>query len=177
MYVTVDGKQKPYKFFADWHDIALALSIDGMCPFKQCKNSCWPLILVNLNLPPEERTHLENLICVGVIPGPKSPKNLSSYLWPLMEELLQLASGVTATDVSTQKLFSLRAYLLSVFGNIPAVTKLLEFIGHNGQYPCRFCLMSAVQGATAGGGTHLYCPLHRTSAPFFDPFNLPPSNS
>ncbi|KEP49798.1 transposase family Tnp2 protein [Rhizoctonia solani 123E] len=173
MYVTVDGEQKPYKFFADWRDIALALSTDGMCPFKRRKNSCWPLILVNLNLPPEERTHLENLICVGVIPGPKSPKNLGSYLWPLMEELLQLASGVSATDVSTQKLFSLRAYLLSVFGDIPAITKLLEFVGHNGRYPCRFCLMSAVQGATAGGGTHLYCPLHRTSAPFFDPFNLP----
>ncbi|CAE6436081.1 unnamed protein product [Rhizoctonia solani] len=172
-YVTVDGEQKPYKFFADWRDIALALSTDGMCPFKRRKNSCWPLILVNLNLPPDERTHLENLICVGVIPGPKSPKNLGSFLWPLVDELLQLASGVTAVDVSTQKLFSLRAYLLSVFGDIPAITKLLEFVGHNGRYPCRFCLMSAVQGVTAGGGTHLYCPLHRNNAPFFDPLNLP----
>ncbi|KAL5635302.1 hypothetical protein ACGC1H_004176 [Rhizoctonia solani] len=172
-FVTVDGEQKPYKFFADWCKIALALSTDGMCPFKRRKNSCWPLILVNLNLPPDERTHLENLICVGVIPGPKSPKNLGSFLWPLVDELLQLASGVTAVDISTQKLFSLRAHLLAVFGDIPAITKLLEFVGHNGCYPCRFCLMSAIQGATAGGGTHLYCPLHRDNAPFFDPLNLP----
>ncbi|CEL58782.1 hypothetical protein RSOLAG1IB_08828 [Rhizoctonia solani AG-1 IB] len=173
-YVTIDGEQKPYKFFSDWRKIALALSTDGMCPFKRRKNSCWPLILVNLNLPPDQRTHLENLICVGVIPGPKSPKNLGSFLWPLIEELLELASGVSAVDISTQRLFSLRAHLLTAFGDIPAITKLLEFVGHNGRYPCRFCLMSAIQGATAGGGTHLYCPLHRESAPFFDPFHLPP---
>jgi hypothetical protein len=172
-YITVNGEQKPYKYFADWREVALALSTDGMCPFKRRKNSCWPLILVNLNLPPEERTHTENLICIGVIPGPKSPKNLGSFLWPLVDELLQLASGVMAVDISTRKLFSLRAHLLAVFGDIPAITKLLEFVGHNGRYPCRFCLMSAIQGAIAGGGTHLYCPLHRTYAPFFDPLNLP----
>ncbi|KAF8751639.1 hypothetical protein RHS01_08282 [Rhizoctonia solani] len=33
--------------------------------------------------------------------------------------------------------------------------------------------MSAIQGATAGGGTHLYCPLHRKEEPFFDPMKLP----
>ncbi|QRW17362.1 Transposase family tnp2 [Rhizoctonia solani] len=172
-YVTVDGEQKPFKFFADWREIALALSTDGMCPFKRRKNSCWPLILINLNLPPNQRTHLENLVCVGVIPGPKSPKNLGSFLWPLIDELLQLASGVSAVDVSTKQLFSLRAHLLAVFGNIPAITKLLDFVGHNGRFPCRFCLMSAIQGATAGGGTHLYCPLHRKEEPFFDPMKLP----
>jgi hypothetical protein len=106
-YVTVDGKQQPYKFFLDWCKIALALSTHGMCPFKQQKNSCWPLILVNLNLPPKEQTHLENLICVGVVPGPEFPGDLGSFLWPLMDELLQLALGVTTIDVSTQKLFSL----------------------------------------------------------------------
>ncbi|KAF8738383.1 hypothetical protein RHS02_05723, partial [Rhizoctonia solani] len=33
--------------------------------------------------------------------------------------------------------------------------------------------MLAIQGATAGGGTHLYCPLHRKEEPFFDPMKLP----
>lgn len=170
--VTIDGKQQPYKFFEDSREIALGLSADGMCPFKRRKHSCWPLILVNYNYPPEERTHLRNLICVGVIPGPKSPKNLSSFLWPLIEELLELAAGTPAVDARNAVVFALRAHLLSVFGDIPAISKFLEFVGHNGRYPCRFCLILAIRGATAKG-SHLYCPLHRQEEPFFQALNLP----
>jgi hypothetical protein len=95
-HVTIDGKRQPYKFFEDRREVALGLSADGMCPFKRRKHSCWPLILINYNLPPDQRTHIENIICVGVIPGPKSPKSLTSYLWPLIEELLELAAGTTS---------------------------------------------------------------------------------
>lgn len=44
---------------------------------------------------------------------------------------------------------------------------------HNGRYPCRFCLILAIQGLTANGGTHLYCPLHRPKAPLFSVLKLP----
>jgi hypothetical protein len=172
-HVTIDGTKQPYKFFEDEREIALGLSADGMCPFKRRKKSCWPLILINYNLPPEERNLLSNLICVGVIPGPKSPKNLSSFLWPLIEELLELAAGTPCIDTRNGVIFALRAHLIAIFGDIPAITKFLEFIGHNGRYPCRFCLMLAIQGLTAGGGTHLYCPLHRSDGPSVDPLNLP----
>lgn len=171
--VTIDEQRQPYKFFEDEREIALGLSADGMCPFKRRKHSFWPLILINYNFPPDERTHVNNLICVGVIPGPKSPKNLASFLWPLIEELLELAAGTKAVDARDGIIFSLRAHLLSIFGDIPAVTKFLDFIGHNGRYPCRFCLILAIRGLTSGGGTHLYCPLHRAEGPSVDPLSLP----
>jgi hypothetical protein len=144
-----------------------------MCPFKCRKKSCWPLILINYNLPPKERNYLSNLICVGVIPGPKSPKNLSSFLWPLIKELLEQAAGTPAVDAWNGVIFALQAHLIAIFGDIPAITKFLEFIGHNGHYPCWFCLILAIQGLTAGGGTHLYCPLHRSDGLSIDPLNLP----
>ena len=172
-HVSIDGKKQPYKFFEDSREIALGLSTDGMCPFRRRKHSCWPVVLINYNFPPDERTHIGNITCVGVIPGPKSPKNLRSFLWPLIEELLELAAGTPAVDVRNSVVFALRAHLLSVFGDIPAVSKFLEFVGHNGRYPCRFCLILAIQGATAKGGKHLYCPLHRYEAPFFQALNLP----
>lgn len=172
-YVVIDGVKQPYKYFQDSRELALGISTDGMCPFKKRKKSCTPIIVINYNLPPEIRTHIDNIICVGVIPGPKAPKNMSSYLWPLIEELLELAAGVTTVDILTQKLFSLRAHLIAAFGDIPAITKLLEFIGHNGRYPCRFCLILAIQGVTSNGGTHLYCPLHRHGTLSVDPLNLP----
>ncbi|KAF8583647.1 hypothetical protein K439DRAFT_1280167, partial [Ramaria rubella] len=52
------------------------------------------LILVNYNFPPEIRMHVENLILLGVIPGPNSPKSLDSFLVPFVEECLKLATGV-----------------------------------------------------------------------------------
>jgi hypothetical protein len=125
-----------------------------MCPFKRRKQTCWLLLIINYNLHPTICTHLENLICVGVIPGPKCPADINSFLQPLIEELLELAKGTAAADVLGGKLFALRAHLIAIFGDIPAVTKLLDFIGHNGCFPCRFCMMPTVCGRTAKGGSH-----------------------
>lgn len=72
-----------------------------------------------------------------------------------------------------EEVFTLRAHLIPVFGDIPAISKVLEFIGHNGRYPCRFCNILAIPGRTAKGGVHLYCPLHRPNGNSIDPLNLP----
>lgn len=172
-FVTIDGVEQPYRFFEDDRELALGLSLDGMCPFKRRKNSCWPIILINYGLPPEVRTHLHNIICTGVIPGPRSPKDLNSFLQPLIDELLELAKGVEAVDVLREELFVLRAHLIPIFGDIPAITKALDFIGHNGLYPCRFCMIMATPGKTSGGGVHLYCPLHRSEGESYNPLDLP----
>lgn len=171
--MAIDGVQKPYRFFEDARELALGLSVDGMCPFKKRKHSCWPLIIINYNFPPEIRTHLNNIICVGVVPGPHSPKDLNSFLQPLISELVDLTNGVEAVDVLNNEIFMLRGHLLTGFGDIPALTKILEFLGHNAQFPCRFCLIMAIQGATSGGGTHLYCPLHRHGSDSLNPLDLP----
>jgi hypothetical protein len=171
--MTIENKEQPYKFFEGERNIALGLSADGMCPFKCHKNSCWPLILVNYNLPPDECTHMDNLICVRVTPGPKWPADLNSFLQPLIEELLELTHGVSAVDTHKSKLFALQAYLIDVFGDIPVMTKLLEFISHNGCFPCLLCLMPTVSGSTSGGGVHRYCPLHQLNNHHTNPMNLP----
>lgn len=91
----------------------------------------------------------------------------------MIEELLELAAGTPAVDSLKGVLFSLRAHLLARFGDIPALSKILEFVEHNGHYPCRFCLILVIQGATVKGGIHLYCPLDCSHGPSVDPFNLP----
>ncbi|KAJ1300030.1 hypothetical protein OPQ81_011150 [Rhizoctonia solani] len=173
LFVVIDGKAMPYKYFQEAHEVALGISMDGTCPFKRRNNTCWPILIINYNLPPEERTRIEHMICVGVIPGPKCPSNINSFLQPLIDELCDLARGVTAVDVNQHQLFALRAHLLMIFGDIPALTKVLEFIGHNGCLPCRFCLMPTVPGPTSGGGSHRYCPLHQPDGFRMDPLNLP----
>jgi hypothetical protein len=106
------------------------------------------------------RTHLGNIICVGAVPGPHSPKDINLFLQPLINELLDLVRGVEAIDTLNEQIFSLHAHLITGFSDIPALTKILEFLGHNAWFPCRFCLITAIQGRTAKDAVHLYCPLH-----------------
>ena len=64
------------------------INVDWFQPFTHVKYSVGVVCLVILNLPREERYKLENIIVVGIIPGPKEPKNIiNPFLIPLMEDL------------------------------------------------------------------------------------------
>ncbi|TFK59223.1 hypothetical protein BDN72DRAFT_736307, partial [Pluteus cervinus] len=80
--------------------------------------------------PPEIRFHLEHIICVGVVPGPKKPKDFDSFLWPLVEELLKLAIGVTAFDITTSLGFTFHGYVVLGFGDMPAIAMVMCMKGH-----------------------------------------------
>jgi hypothetical protein len=75
-------------------DIALTLSTDGVKVFKSRRAfNIWPLMLLCLNLPPEVRFKRRNVLFVGFIPGPANPKDMYSFLFPLLQELRQLEKG------------------------------------------------------------------------------------
>ncbi len=46
------------------------------------------------NLPRNERNNQDNLILVGIIPGPSEPTNLNGFLAPLVSELDELWKGL-----------------------------------------------------------------------------------
>jgi len=171
-FVTIAGEQKQHKFFALATDIALGISTDGFAPFKRRKQTCWPIVGIIYNFPPQIRVRLENLLCFGVIPGPKTPKDMSSFLIPLVEELQTLAQGVAAYDSLNKEPFALRAYLIAAFGDMPAVAKLMCMKGPNGVSPCRACNIKGCQDPRPGLTTY-YTPLHRTDRVPYDPLNLP----
>jgi hypothetical protein len=173
------------KYFEDWRDIALGASTDGFAPFKRRKQTAWPIIVFLYNLPPEIRFHLEYILSLGVIPGPNKPKDMCSFLYPFVLELWKLANGVTTFDISSDAQFKLRAFLILVFGDIPAVSMLMRMKGHNGYSPCRMCKIIGVPipGAAKTKSKTLYVPLNRSthpkvvttpnSIPVYDPKNLP----
>lgn len=148
-----------------------------MNPWRRRKSTFWPILLYNFNLPPEERSHDDNAICVGEVPGPEKPKDMDSFLYPAIQELLKLSVGVRAYDVIEEEIFILHAYLLTVFGDIPAVSMLLRMKGHNARSPCRLCMIQGIRIPGSRTTTH-YVPLCRknlqTNLPDYDPTNLPP---
>lgn len=105
--VILDGVNQGHRYFSDDRDIALGLSTDGFAPFKRRKNTAWPLILFNYNLPPDKRFHVDQILALGVVPGPKKPHDIDSFLWPAILELLELAKGVRAFDGLSSSIFSL----------------------------------------------------------------------
>jgi hypothetical protein len=123
--IQIEHETLPFRYFSDTHDVVLGLSTDGFSPFKHHKQTAWPLIIFNYNLPPEIRFHLEHILSLGVIPGPNKPKDMDSYLWPLVQELLHLANGIGAFNILLKTRFALRAFLILAFGDIPAVSMLM----------------------------------------------------
>ena len=81
----------------------------------------------------------DNLLPVGLAPGPKAPKDLDSFIAPFLDELKLLQDGVPAYDVHTDSQFLLKAHLVLVTGDTPAISKLFQFSGHNAKRPCRAC--------------------------------------
>ena len=174
--VTINGHGLGHTYFSDHRDIALGLATDGVNPWRRRKSTFWPILLYNFNLPPEERNHHDNAICIGEVPGPEKPKDMDSFLYPVVQDLLKLSVGVKAYDVVEQETFVLRAYLLTIFGDIPAVSMLLRMKGHNARSPCRLCMIQGIRIPNSSITTH-YVPLCRKNLQAgqedYDPANLP----
>lgn len=142
---------------------------------RKGNSTAWPLILINYNICPDIHTRLENIICVGVIPGPRQFKDLNSFLVPLLEELLQLESGIDTFNslaVGPEKHFCLHAFLIVAFCDIPALSKLLGVKGHDAACPCRTCGIIGITDDWPKSTAH-YVPLTHPDGTYWDPHNLP----
>jgi hypothetical protein len=157
-HIKVNRKSLNHKYFEDARNIALGLLTNSFAPFKNCKNTAWPLIIFLYNLPPEIQFHMSNILSLGIVPGPKKPKDVDSFLWPLIQELLWLAHGVCAFNIIKSELFTLQAFLILFFGDIPAVSMLMWMKGHNGISPCQMCEIVGLWVPGAWATTH-YVPL------------------
>ena len=99
------------------------------------------MYIIVQNLLRSVRYKKENIILVGLIPGPKEPKlTINSYLQPLVEELKQLWHGayIPIPSHPLKKIF-IRAVLICCTCDIPATRKLCGFVGHNATMGCSKC--------------------------------------
>lgn len=107
---------------------------------------------------------------------------MDSFLWPLIQELKSLANGVPAFDIISSTRFTLRAFIILVFGNILAMAMVMKMKGHNGYAPCHMCQITGLRIPNSTT-TSLYVPLDHATHPdvahdfhtvqCFNPHNLP----
>lgn len=116
-------------------DLGFVFTTDGVQVFKtKTRFSIWPMALECLNLAPEIRAKRQNLLCTGFIPGPKSPKNLDSFLYPMVKEFEELQNGVSAVNgaipesIFTERQFTLKGHICLVGADMVAREKVRETI-------------------------------------------------
>jgi hypothetical protein len=115
------------EFAKDARNLRLGLATDGFNPFseKSTKYSVWPVFVVSYNLLPRECMEESNFMMTLLIPGPASPgKDFDMILEPLVEDLLELWSGVHAYDGLSGKMFNLHVVVLWCIHDYPALNTL-----------------------------------------------------
>ena len=164
--VKVHGHRLDYTYYSHPLDMAIGLFTDGFQLFDRRQASCWPVIATNLSLPPEIRTQSDNVLTLMIIPG--YPKDLDSFLFPLVQELQDIArDGFGIYDAYTAREETIRAFVHFVTGDGPALAKLLKTKGSNGMRPCKSCTIQATLS-----GRHYYPVLQ---APLLHQARDPPS--
>ena len=82
-------------FLSEPYSLAFVLNVDWFQPYTHTTSSVGVIYLTVLNLPRTVRYKRENVILVGIIPGPHEPKeNINAFLQPLVDELRLLWKGM-----------------------------------------------------------------------------------
>src|SRR5260221_10507999 len=178
--VMIDGAGLDHHFFSNIQDVTLGLMLDGFQIFKAQRDrgaTCWPLITLNFNLPPEIHMQLAHIIPLSIIPGPKAPKDFNSFLHPFVDECKKLAAGIWAFNSHENKTFKLHVYPISVHSDMMAIKYIMNFKGPNVKSPCCTYHITGVCD-TLQTWTPFYVPLtpphnQHIGLISYDPHNLP----
>jgi hypothetical protein len=160
------------EFASNARNIRIGMATDGFMPFNMivALYSCWPIIAIPCNLPPDLCTKYEFMFLCLVIPGPEHPGiRLNVMLQPLIEELKKLWQGVEAYDCFKKHKFNLWvAYLFSVHDFMAYGI----FSGWNvhGRLTCPYCGKDIDCFCLSAGGKICYFDCHRCFLPLNHPF-------
>jgi len=103
---------------------------DWFQPFENSEYSLGVLYCVIINLPRNFRFKWENVIVLGVIPGPTEPKlHVNSYLRPHVKDFQSLWNGGFFLEKGDQAFYRVAVFCMT--SDVPATRKLGGFKAHN----------------------------------------------
>ena len=142
------------------YDTLLMLSIDGAQLYRDKKSECWIYIWILLELAPDERYKIRNILPGGIIPGPRSPRHLDSFLFPGLAHVSALQKeGLQLWDSYNQRLALSFLFLFLILADAVGMADLTGSVGHHGRKGCR--LLCDFAGRNKKGGSHYYPALLR----------------
>ena len=123
---------------ADSH-LGIMINLDWFQPFDTSVYSCGAIYGVVCNLPRVIRFKKENILTLGLLPGPNEVKlhKINHYLSPIVDELLEFWNGVEIPAAEK----NVRLALICCSNDIPAARKLCGHI--SASVSCHRCYKRA----------------------------------
>lgn len=119
----------------------LTMNVDWFQPYERRTYSLGAIYLTVQNLPRDVRFKPENIILVGVIPGPHEPsRTVNSYITPLVVELQKAWTSCFSIPTQLGINITVQLALSCVACDIPASRKVSGFLGHSATLGCNKCM-------------------------------------
>lgn len=163
MELAAEGKIKEY-------DSVLMLSIDGAQLYEKKQSDVWIYIWILVDLAPDKRYKIRNILPGGVIPGPQPPGEVDSFLFPGVAHVSALQKeGLPIWDALNREHQLSMIFILLVLADSIGMGDVSGSVGHHGHKGCR--LLCGFIGRNKIRGPHYYPALlrpdgferHRTS--------------
>ncbi|THH32143.1 hypothetical protein EUX98_g2045 [Antrodiella citrinella] len=124
-------------------DMVLMMSLDGAQLYEKKQSDCWIYIWIILDHAPDVRYKKKYVLPGGVIPGPKKPKHIDSFLFPGLHHLSALQrEGLRMWDANEDRVFTSFPYFHIGAADGPGMSSINGLVGHGGQHGCRmYCGM------------------------------------
>ena len=142
----MDPLEPTSSLLCDNNDIGLLLNVDWFKPLKHSEYKVSASMMTVLNLPRSEHFKSKWTMILDVILGPTEPKgNINTFLKPIVDDLISLWNGVPLHPAGTV----IRAALLGVSCDMPALRKVSQFLGHKADLGCsRYTFMAEREPST-----------------------------
>lgn len=136
---------KGVPFLSEPLTFGLMINVDWFQPYKHVQYSVGAMYITVLNLPRHLRNKTNNIILIGLMPGPReSSCDINSYIAPLVEELNLFWHGIEMPVHGFSSKQTVRCALLSAACDLPAGRKLCGFLSFNARFGCTRCLKQFV---------------------------------
>jgi hypothetical protein len=141
--------------FIKKHDLVLMFSMDGAQLYANKVSDCWIYIWIIFDYHPSSRYRKKHVLVGGIIPGPRKPKIVDSFLFPGLHHLAALQrEGLKMWNCATNTVDICHLFLGLATADGPGMTYLNGLVGHHGKNGCR--LYCTLHGRHKIRGTHYY---------------------
>lgn len=173
-------QHRDMNLFQSPRDIAFSVSTDGAQLTMKKKSNTWIMIMIIMNLPSELRYKSNNIIVNFIIPGPNSPADVESFMYPLQQEMARIGEGIWIWDALDSAWFVIRAWIVMILGDMLGSAKLSGLAGHSAVYGDRFSMVQGARASLEKGAKYQYYPFfppesnkYNPSRPVYSLDNLP----
>ncbi|KAL7309269.1 hypothetical protein PS15m_011378 [Mucor circinelloides] len=136
------------------NDLCLLIMVDGFQNKLSPKNSSALVYCMVMNASPDKRYQTKSMISLSVIGGPGKPKDIMSFLKPILDEIHLLNQNGLCVKKNDRVVFytGFAHLLLGCTGNIAGIAELMGHHGHASFFGCRMCQVQGVhpQGSVNG---------------------------